>query len=294
MRLSEQCIVCLGTQLLPDNDYMRCAGCGHETLSTHSQQTYMINEVLDSAVVGRATALDRFKNSILRRWMRGDSVLVDFGSASGRFLYQNRNLFRSAIGLEVTDEAVAFSKQVLRLDIRTTVEDLSEGIDVVTCWHSLEHVPSDGLHTVVAGLAKRLSDSGRMIVSVPNAASLQYRLFGRHYAFYDVPNHHQQFSLRSLDALMKGVGLKRERLAHSTVYNMFGWLQGALNVLVGGHNDLYYRLKRGVEDNRKWRLMGNLLLVPVLAVPTLLIMVAEVALSERQGVITACYTHRAP
>ena len=293
MRIPEQCIVCGGARLQADNDYARCAGCGHESLTTHPEQTYIVNEVLDGANVGRATALDRFKNSILRRWMKGDSVLVDFGSASGRFLYQNRNAFRIGIGLEVTDEAVEFSKQILRLDIRATVEELPEGIDVVTCWHSLEHIPIDGLHAVVAGLAKRLSDRGRVIVSVPNAASLQYRLLGRHYAFYDVPNHHHQFSLRSLDALMRGIGMKRERLAYSTVYNLFGWLQGALNVLAGGHNDLYYRLRRGVEDNRRWRMMGHLLLVPALTVPVLLIMALEVALPERQGVITACYTHRA-
>ena len=287
--IERSCIICGSAPLTPKHDYLRCAGCAHEVLAVDEGQTYIVNDPLDISEADRMTSLDRFKNGILRRWLIGDNVLVDFGSASGKFLYQNRGLFRTAMGIEVTSDAVTFSRERLGLEIRATVEDLPSGIDVVTCWHSLEHVPADELHGVVAGIAGRLSHRGRVIVSVPNVSSFQYQLLGRDYAFYDVPNHHHQFSIRSLDRLMAGVGLRRIQLAFSGIYDLFGWVQGAINLVGGGHNYLYYRMKRRSGPDNPLLTMGHTMLLPLVTAPALLFALADSAFFERQGVITACY-----
>lgn len=283
------CSFCGSAALLPRHDYLRCTSCGHEVLAAPHGQTYIVNDPLDITDAHRETGLDRFKNGILRRWMRGGNVLVDFGSASGKFLYQNRSLFRALIGIEVTSSAVAFSQEQLGLDIRSNIEDLPINIDVVTCWHSLEHVPADQLCHVVSGIAGRLSDRGRVIVSVPNASSFQYQLLGSDFAFYDVPNHHHQFSLRSLDKVMEGAGLRRVQVAFSGIYNLFGWVQGALNVLGGGHNHLYYRIKRRTTVGKSLRTVVHMFLLPLATIPALLLVLGDMAFFERQGVITACY-----
>ena len=265
--------------------------CGHEVLAASPGQTYIVNDLLERGEIDRVTALDRFKKATLRRWMRGSGVLVDFGSASGRFLHQNSDLFRAAIGVEVTPEVARFAREVFGLDIRASVDGLPDDIDVVTCWHSLEHVPADALHGVVRGVARRLGPRGTVIVSVPNVRSLQHRLFGRKYAFYDVPNHHHQFSLRSLDLLMAGAGLARKGLARSVVYNVFGWLQGGLNVIGGRHNHLYDRLKRCSGPDRPWLTAAHLLMLPLVAATGIPFAAIEAGLVQRQGVITACYAN---
>jgi len=287
--MDERCIICGGTGLTRTHDYLRCPNCAHQVLAAPVGQTFIVNDPLDLSEVARANALDRFKNAMLRRWMAGNRLLVDFGCASGRFLHQNRALFGTVIGIEVTAPAVRFARERLGLDIRATAEELPESIDVLSCWHSLEHVPAAELRQVVAGLARRIGEQGRLIVSVPNAASLQYRLFGRGYAYYDVPNHHHQFTLGSLDRLMQAAGLRRVGLSYSGLYNLFGWVQGAINALALGHNYLYYRLKRASTIGSPLRTMVHAAMVLPVAVPALLGCVLDRVFSERQGVITACY-----
>jgi hypothetical protein len=287
--MNASCIVCGGSRRVSRHDYVGCADCGHQELRARSAQTYIVNDPLETGDADRVMALDRFKNSTLRRWMRGNGTLVDFGSASGRFLHQNAGEFRSVIGVEVTAEAAEFSRRDLGLDIRATVDSLPAAIDVVTFWHSLEHVPAQALRGVVNGVAARLGGQGRVIVSVPNARSLQYWALGRRYAFYDVPNHHHQFSMQSLDLLMASAGLTREALTRSWVYNLFGWVQGAINVIGGGHNHLYYRLKRRTGPDKLPLTMAHILLLPLVAVPALMLAVVDAAWAQRQGVITACY-----
>lgn len=283
------CIVCRCAALETAADYARCSTCGHEVLLSDAGQTFIVNDPLHARDATRTGALDRFKNTLLRKWMRGNGKLVDFGSSSGKFLAQNRALFRESIGVEVTEKAAVFSRGLFRLDIRESVDALPGELDVATFWHSLEHIPPGDLENIVLSISRRLRADGRIIVSVPNADSLQYRCLGRRYAYYDVPNHHHQFSLRSLDTLMQCCGLSRMDLAHSTVYNAFGWLQGSLNLMGGRHNRMYYRLKRKTPDDEPLRLAADFALLPIIAAPAALLTLVERTTMGRQGVITACY-----
>ena len=58
---------------------------------------------------------------------------------------------------------------------------------VVTMFHFLEHVPAPD--TTLAHVRRMLKPEGELIVQVPNCASLQAQIFGRHWAGYDVPRH---------------------------------------------------------------------------------------------------------
>jgi SAM-dependent methyltransferase len=289
-RAIDGCIVCSGTVQLTRLDYRSCESCGHEILDSTAGQSFILNERLELAGLDRPNLLDRFKLRRLREWRGADAeILADFGCASGRFLYQCRQEFGTVLGVEVTPQALEFARGRLGLDVRESADELPRGLSVVTCWHSLEHLPPDVLRPTVAALAERLRGGGRLIVSVPNADSWQYRCLGRDYAYYDVPNHPHQFTPRSLDRLMQQAGLCRIRLAFSGVYNAFGWLQGLLNRLGGGHNVLYYRLKRGTAPVSRWSTGLHLALLPFVALPALPLTLLDAARAERQGVITACY-----
>lgn len=273
-------------------DYCRCKTCGHEVLVSAHSQGFIVNDPLNKSDVKRWTRLDRFKQKVLRQFDPSPphgAQLVDVGSASGKFLFQNRNRYTRVFGIEITPEALIFSRDVLGLSVVEDVLRIPGNTHVATAWHSLEHFPADALNSVLEKLASGMPSGARFIVSVPNASSLQYRWFGRSFAFFDVPNHLHQFSQNSLDRLMARFGFRRLTTVASWPYNSFGYTQGLLNVLTGTHNYLYYRLKRRSLKASIWLDLVHVVLLPAL-VPVGWIMGLFDAFSlNSQGVITACY-----
>jgi SAM-dependent methyltransferase len=76
--------------------------------------------------------------------------------------------------------------------------------DVVTMWHSLEHV-----HDPLAVLreARRVHvPGGRLIAAVPNIESLPFYVFGRSWFGLDLPRHLTHFSPKTLRAMLEVAG----------------------------------------------------------------------------------------
>lgn len=255
----------------------------------------MLNDALDSTAPERASLLERFQAAILDRFTRQQKHrrLVDIGSGSGRFLFQNARKFQHSHGIEITPAAVNFSQKTLGLHIVADIADVPGEIDVATAWHSLEHFPAPALVTLLEHLQAKIATGGCVIVSVPNAASFQHRVFRTHYAFFDVPAHLHQFTPDSLQRLFGRHGFDRTAVVTSWPYNLFGQIQGLLNLVVPGHNHLYYRLKRGRPRASAFRdgvsLAGLLLATPLGA----LLALVEAACPSRQAVLTYRFEKRA-
>lgn len=285
------CFICKTPFVQVAGDYMRCSNCGHEILIETSKQGYIVNDYLNLEDVDRLTSLDKFKSKMLSRFAKRlpRGRLVDIGSASGKFLYHNRACWKEAIGLEVTPVSLIFSREKLGLKVVENVEEIEGSIDMVTAWHSLEHIPSAELLNILGRIIGQMPKGARMIVSVPNASSRQYAWFGKFYAYYDTPNHLHQFTVCSMRLLMERYGMREIESVVSWDYNTFGWTQGLLNVITRTHNYLYYRLKR---RSRKASLMldivnGTLLLgcVPL----GWLLGLTDMFSHNRQGVMTICF-----
>jgi SAM-dependent methyltransferase len=87
----------------------------------------------------------------------------------------------------------------------------SEHFDLVVLWHVLEHLPEPLV--TLAEVRRVLRPAGVAVIGVPNAASLQARLFGRYWAAYDAPWHLTHFTPETLDRLLGQAGLRAVRLA---------------------------------------------------------------------------------
>jgi hypothetical protein len=259
-----------------------------------AKQSYMLNDPLDQGDAVKLGALDRFKRRILQRYCSdmNRGCLLDIGSSTGKFLAQNADVFDRAVGIEVTPEAIEFSRDVLGLEIHTRIEDVNFEISVATFWHSLEHFPVEELLNVLAELSCRMVARGKVIVSVPNNKSFQYRWFRTAYAFYDVPHHIHQFSPNSLERLFGRFGFVRVSSALSWPYNAFGYIQSMLNVLTGTHNYLYYRLKRRSVKPKRWQDGINAFLFFLVVPLGCALMVLDVLFPERQGVLTLCFQNK--
>lgn len=86
--------------------------------------------------------------------------MLDIGSASGKFLYQNAGRYSRATGIEITPESLKFSRQVLGLDIIEDIQNAPEEISAATAWHSLEHIPEQHLLSLLDGLSRKMAIGG--------------------------------------------------------------------------------------------------------------------------------------
>ncbi len=138
---------------------------------------------------------------------RGRSLL-DIGCGSGTFLHLARRRGFLPHGMDVSPHAVAAARRQYELPVRQgdIGSDVwkGHGFDVITMFHVLEHLPDP--HKALAAAGELLNPGGILIVQVPNAASLQARLFGARWYGFDVPRHVINFTPRSLRLLLAGTG----------------------------------------------------------------------------------------
>lgn len=291
-KIDECCFVCGGTEFENrTKEYRRCKNCGHEVLLDIQTQGFIINDNLCEKEARRMTGLDRFKAGVLSLFDSGmeRKQLLDIGSASGKFLYHNAARYSRAIGIEITPESLKFSRQVLGLEIVEDMQKVPDEISVATAWHSLEHIPEQPLLELLDGLSSKMVAGGRLVVSVPNAASWQYRWFGTAYAYFDVPNHLHQFTPDSLGQLMQRFGFQHVATVSSWPYNTFGYTQSLLNLMTHTHNYLYYRLKRRSRKPSIPLDIANGLLLLIFVPVGWLLGLADAVNLKHQGVITACF-----
>lgn len=289
--MRSSCFICSEKKFFQKNDYKVCLNCGHQILNQKVYQTYIENEILDLKKITKTTSLDKFKNHCIETQLtlNNRKFLLDVGSSGGKLLYDNKNNFEKTMGVEVTSSALKFSRDVLKEDVVESIDDVDPGVSFVTAFHSLEHFPADRLSHFMQNLSLKIANKTIMIISVPSAASIQYRVLGKNFAFYDVPNHIQQFTERSLEELMSKFGFKLTHSIDSWIYNLFGWVQGLSNVLSKKKNYLYYRLKRGKSSDGIWSDSSSILITTIVLIPAIILFFAELIFISRKGVITKCF-----
>ena len=138
----------------------------------------------------------------------GRGRLLDFGCGGGSFLERMHQQGWRVLGVDVSPAAVERVRTVLGLPAVVGTlphPDLVPGsFDVITMWHSLEHV-----HRPVEVLreARRLlAPGGQLLVAVPNIESLPFRLFKSAWYGLDVPRHLTHFAPWTLHLMLEHVG----------------------------------------------------------------------------------------
>ena len=132
---------------------------------------------------------------------------VDIGSGTGDFTAALSASGWEAYGHEPSTLAKAFSKKkgVVHLDSLSLGTENS--FDLVTFWHSLEHVYS--LKNTTAEVNRLLKPGGVIIIACPNFNSWDAKYYKSCWAAWDVPRHLRHFSLNSLKLLLEPKGYKQ-------------------------------------------------------------------------------------
>jgi 2-polyprenyl-3-methyl-5-hydroxy-6-metoxy-1,4-benzoquinol methylase len=138
----------------------------------------------------------------------GQGRLLDFGCGGGAYLERMHRQGWDVTGLDVSATAIECVRS--RLGLRALLGTLPHpklgpaSFDVITMWHSLEHVhePLEVLRAA-HGL---LAPGGKLLVATPNIDSLPFRWFGQAWYGLDLPRHLTHFSPRTLRLMLQRAG----------------------------------------------------------------------------------------
>ena len=200
-----------------------------------------VNELLEP--LRRLAERDRMR--FVRRIPPGGRVL-EIGAGDGRFVARLAGAGFDARGIEPSPRAAALAAgagaRVERAEAESApVADAS--LDAVIAWHSLEHLDDPG--ATLRRARGWLVPGGRIVVAVPDLASLQARIGGDRWFHQDVPRHRTHFTAAGLRALLARTGYVPRRESHLLVeQNALGMWQTLLNRLTAERDVAFRFLKR--------------------------------------------------
>ncbi len=173
-----------------------------------------------------------------------------------------------------TERSVESARPARENGLRVFVGDLAAlrpeaRFDLIVLFHVLEHL--DDPAATLAACAARLTPTGRIVISVPNLASWQARLFGPRWFHLDVPRHLVHFSPRALDRAFAAAGLARVRTSFvSAEHDPYGWVQSSLDGLGLPQGALMHGLTGAKDGSPLAFVVAAALSVPLLAAASVL------------------------
>ncbi|MGH7595521.1 MAG: class I SAM-dependent methyltransferase [bacterium] len=135
--------------------------------------------------------------------------LLDVGCGTGEFLAAMKAAGWQVEGLERDERAAAWAREHHQIAISAgSVEQLSastQQYDVITLWHVLEHFYDPGRALEI--IAQCLRENGMLLITVPNIAGIDARVYKSNWVALDAPRHVNHFSLDTLARLGSKHGL---------------------------------------------------------------------------------------
>lgn len=158
----------------------------------------------------------RFRTEILPPLPPGR--MLEFGCATGAFLLRMAEKGWEVEGLEPSERAANVARSHglnVRTDSLETSPDPTAPYDLAVGWMTLEH-----LHKPVLGLSnlrRWVRPGGWLVFSVPNAGSLEFRLFRDAWYALQLPNHLYHFTPKTISLFLDRSGWQTVRIYHQRV-----------------------------------------------------------------------------
>ncbi len=220
--------------------FVQCQTCGVLRIP----EEYLIYDHVDPDPVGPLPLVFRILFGMRLLWLsrelpalrRRDLRILDLGCGDGQFLeYLAARGYSRLVGIE-PDATRAANARLRGVPVFESTEEaqvagkLQDEIDLIIVWHVLEHVerPAEFL----TAHAHRLAPGGTMLISVPNQAGIQTRLFGKYSAFPDYGRHIWYHTARYrawLGRALPGfaISILRDR---NFEYEIFAWVESIVSI----------------------------------------------------------------
>lgn len=224
-------------------DLVRCGGCGlvRTLCPPHEAETYFdAGYHRDRQGVTGGMAARARVELVVRHTSRG--AWLDVGCGDGAVLHVARARGFRTVGVE-RGLGLARAERAGGLVLRESIEAAhADGpFDVVSFFHSLQSFAEPRAALLAAH--RVLRRGGLLVVAVPSFDAWQADLFGRHWAALDVPRHLCHFDEASLVRLLDRASFRPVEQLHGDLrYDVFGWVQSALDALSSQPHALFRAL----------------------------------------------------
>jgi ubiquinone/menaquinone biosynthesis C-methylase UbiE len=140
---------------------------------------------------------DLFSNIMVKKktsfmlGLGGVSAYLDYGCGIGKLISSMNKKGVASYGYDTSSLAISVCNNK-SLNASSNLDDLPNKYDLISFWHSLEHV-SD-YTKVLKKTKKMLSKNGTMVVALPNYDSFDAKFYSKFWAAYDTPRHRVHFT----------------------------------------------------------------------------------------------------
>jgi 2-polyprenyl-3-methyl-5-hydroxy-6-metoxy-1,4-benzoquinol methylase len=141
--------------------------------------------------------------------------MLEIGCASGVFMHRMASAGWEVEGIEFSPQA-ATNARALGYSVHAgsleAAPDPEEPYDLIVGWMVLEH-----LHEPILALEKLrrwIRPGGWLVLSVPNAGSVEFRVFKTRWYALQLPTHLTHFTPKTLQATLARAGWRTDRILH--------------------------------------------------------------------------------
>lgn len=158
----------------------------------------------------RARAREMARMVVKERDDKTGNKVLEIGSMYGYLLEELKKKEFDICGVELDKKAVEHCKEngieTFQMSVEQFVKESKKKFDVIIMSHVLEHVlePKE----VLLQLNEILNDNGQLIIAVPNSSSINRKVFGRYWGWWQVPVHVDHFNLGGLSKLLQVTNFK--------------------------------------------------------------------------------------
>jgi 2-polyprenyl-3-methyl-5-hydroxy-6-metoxy-1,4-benzoquinol methylase len=258
----KKCYLCGGTEFnkrpgcvrdKPELDVLECASCRLTCLSSFDhikEGFYESSEMHDEGIPGidiwlKETAWDDERRFQYLKSVLPNRRLLDFGCGAGGFLLKARDLAAKAHGVE-PETRLSSHYQRHALTVFKSHSDISIDIrgggeyDIITMFHVLEHIPDP--RAILEELSKMLTDTGQIIVEVPNANDALLTLYQcepfSNFTYWSC--HLFLYTATTLQMLFSQMNLKVNYIKQIQRYSLANHLHWLANSLPNGHQKWHF------------------------------------------------------
>ena len=160
----------------------------------------------------RTYQLNKKKKLIGKYFNKSNGKILDIGCGAGDFLQYMKENHWNINGVDTSNKARKIANKKLNIKVMDPKDWINnkEKYDVITCWHSLEHVHEPWVY--LDKIKKSLTLDGFLIVALANYQSTHAKIYKEFWAAYDTPRHLYHFTIKSMNKTIKPHGLNIESI----------------------------------------------------------------------------------
>ena len=169
--------------------------------------------------------LIQFPNYLrLRRWWKNtlfippyieNGSVLEVGCSYGGHLSRLKGLGWKVKGIELSEKAVDYTRNVLKLDVeKNRIEDFQSDMlfDIIYLYMVLEHIESP--KATLKKLYSLLKPNGKLVLSVPDMSGIEVRLYKKYAYTLQVPLHLYHFTPTTIKNYLKDSNFKKIEIIH--------------------------------------------------------------------------------